>query len=87
MLVCTRRDAAAARAFFARALRYGPAPVEVTTDRAPVYPRVIEDAAPAARHVTDRYRIVVHVRCDDLLGEVQDIMAGTIGRCCLHRHQ
>jgi transposase-like protein len=27
----------AARAFFARALQAGPAPVEVTTDRAPVY--------------------------------------------------
>ena len=55
VLVSTHRDAAAARAFFARALRYGPAPVEVTTDRAPVYPRVIADAAPAARHVTERY--------------------------------
>jgi transposase, IS6 family len=32
--VSTRRNAAAARAFFARALRYGPTPVEVVTDRA-----------------------------------------------------
>jgi transposase-like protein len=38
VLVCERRDAAAARALFTRALRSGPAPVEVTTDRAPVYP-------------------------------------------------
>jgi transposase, IS6 family len=50
VLVSTRRDAAAARAFFTRALRHGPVPTEVTTDRAPVYPRVIEDAAPRARH-------------------------------------
>jgi IS6 family transposase len=40
VLVSTRRDAAAARQFFARALHAGPSPVEVTTDRAPVYPRV-----------------------------------------------
>jgi transposase, IS6 family len=33
VLVSTRRDAAAARRFFARALRCGPAPVEVMTDR------------------------------------------------------
>jgi IS6 family transposase len=55
VLVATRRDAAAARALFARALRLGPVPVEVTTDRAPVYARVIDEAAPAARHVTGQY--------------------------------
>jgi transposase, IS6 family len=37
VLVCERRDAAAARAFFTRALTHGPSPVEITTDRAPVY--------------------------------------------------
>jgi len=31
VLVCERRDAAAARAFFTRGLKAGPAPVEVTT--------------------------------------------------------
>jgi transposase, IS6 family len=41
--------------FFARALTQGPSPVEVTTDRAPVYPRVIDDPVPAARHVLERY--------------------------------
>jgi transposase-like protein len=29
--------------------------VEVTTDRAPAYPRLIEQLAPSARHVTERY--------------------------------
>jgi hypothetical protein len=48
VLVSTRRNAAAAQAFFARALRYGPTPVEVVTDRAPAYPRVIDQAAPTA---------------------------------------
>jgi transposase-like protein len=36
-------------------MRFGPGPVEVTTDRAPVYPRVIDDLAPGARHVLDQY--------------------------------
>ena len=55
VLVSTRRDAAAARRFFTRALRLGPRPVEVTTDRAPVYPRVLEEIVPSARHVTEQY--------------------------------
>jgi IS6 family transposase len=55
VLFSTRRDAAVARAFFTRALRLGPGPVEVTTDRAPVYPRVLEEIVPSARHVTEQY--------------------------------
>jgi IS6 family transposase len=55
VLVSTRRNAAAARAFLVRALRFGPSPAEVTTDRAPVYPRVVDDLVPAARHVTEQY--------------------------------
>jgi transposase, IS6 family len=55
VLVCERRDGAAARAFFSRALSCGPSPVEVTTDRAPVYPRVVDELAPAARHVLEQY--------------------------------
>jgi transposase, IS6 family len=56
VLLSTRRDAAAARAFFSRARRCGPPPVEVVTDRAPVYPRVVDELAPAARHVTEQYQ-------------------------------
>jgi transposase, IS6 family len=55
VLVSSRRDAIAARTFFARALRCGPVPVEVVTDRAPVYPQVLDEMAPSARHVTDRH--------------------------------
>jgi len=55
VLASERRDGAAARAFFTRAMRCGPAPVEVTTDRAPVYPRVLDEFAPAARHVLEQY--------------------------------
>jgi IS6 family transposase len=55
VLVSEHRDGAAARAFFSRALPHGPSPVEVTTDRAPVYPRVIDDRAPPARHLLEQY--------------------------------
>jgi transposase-like protein len=55
VLVCERRDGAAARAFFACALTQGPSPVVVTTDRAPVYSRVIDELAPGARHVLEQY--------------------------------
>jgi IS6 family transposase len=55
VLVCEHRDGAAARAFFARALTRGASPVEVTTDRAPVYPRTIGEIVPAARNVTEQY--------------------------------
>jgi transposase, IS6 family len=53
--VSARRNTEAARAFFARALQRGPAPVEVTTDRARVYPRVLDEAVPTAQHITERY--------------------------------
>jgi transposase-like protein len=55
VLVCKRRNASAARTFFARALATAPTPVEVTTDRAPVYPRVLDEVLPSARHVLERY--------------------------------
>jgi len=55
VLVCERRDAAAARLFFTRALTLGASPAEVTTDRAPVYPRVVDELAPTARHVFEQY--------------------------------
>ena len=55
MRTSTRRDTAAARAFFSRMLSLGPVPVEVVTDRAPAYPRMLDDLLPTARHVTERY--------------------------------
>ncbi len=50
-----RRDLAAARLFFTSALRTAPPPVEVTTDRAASYPRVLDELLPAARHVLEQY--------------------------------
>ena len=40
---------------FTRALSCGPSPIEVSTDRAPVYPRVTDELAPAARHARQQY--------------------------------
>jgi transposase-like protein len=56
VFVSPRRDAAAARQFFQRAIgTMRVAPVEVATDHAPVYPAVLEELLPAAWHRTDRY--------------------------------
>jgi transposase-like protein len=52
----TRRNAEAARLFFQPArTTTGVAPVEVITDRAPTYPRVLEQLWPAAWHHVERY--------------------------------
>jgi len=55
VLVSEKRDLAAARRFFIRALRHGSQPAEVTTDRAPAYPRVLEELAPTGCHITEQY--------------------------------
>jgi transposase-like protein len=55
VLLSEQRDTAAARRFFTRALRHGPAPVEVTTDKAGPYLRVIDELLPVAAHGTERY--------------------------------
>jgi transposase-like protein len=55
-LVSTRRDAAAARRFLHRALTtLKVTPSEVVTDANPVYPRVIDDLVPSARHRVERH--------------------------------
>jgi transposase-like protein len=48
VLLSEHRDTAAARGFFAKALAQEPAPVEVTTDQAGPYLRVIDELVPAA---------------------------------------
>jgi transposase-like protein len=55
VLVSEKRDLAATRRLFARALTHGPRPTEVSTDRAPAYPRVLDELLPSARHVVERY--------------------------------
>jgi transposase-like protein len=56
VFVSQRRDAKAARRFFERAIGATKrTPVEVVTDKAPVYPVVLEELLPVAWHRTDRY--------------------------------
>ena len=55
VLVSEKRDLAATRRFFTRALEHGVRPSEVTTDRAPAYPRVLDELLPAACHVMEQY--------------------------------
>jgi IS6 family transposase len=45
----------AGRRFFTRVLRAGTVPAEVTTDRAPAYPRVLDELIPLALHTVERY--------------------------------
>jgi transposase, IS6 family len=55
VMVAEKRDLAATRRFFTRALDHGASPIEVTTDRAAAYPRVLDQLVPAACHVTEQY--------------------------------
>jgi transposase-like protein len=56
VVVSPQRDAKAAHRFFERAIGVTKvAPVEVTTDRAPVYPGVLEALLPVAWHRTEQY--------------------------------
>jgi transposase-like protein len=51
-----RRDSEAARRFFRRARgTTGVTPIEVITDRAPTYPRVLDELWPTAWHRVERY--------------------------------
>jgi IS1 family transposase len=54
--VAPRRDAKEAHRFFERAMGTSKVtPAEVTTDKAPVYPAVLEELLPAAWHRTEQY--------------------------------
>jgi transposase-like protein len=55
VLLSARRDLAAARRFFTRALCAGTIPVEVTTGRAPACPRVLDELVPSALHTVEQY--------------------------------
>jgi len=55
VLVSEKRDVAATRLFFTQALDHGTYPSAVMMDKAPVYPRVLDERVPAACHITERY--------------------------------
>ena len=52
VLVARKRAKTAARRFCTRALAGATSPTEVSTDRAPAYPRIVEDVLPGALHIT-----------------------------------
>ena len=54
VLMSEQWDLAATRWFFTRALAHGSRPTEVSTDRAPAYPRVLDEVLPAC-HVVEQY--------------------------------
>ncbi|CUU55372.1 DDE domain-containing protein [Parafrankia irregularis] len=89
ILASERRDQAAARRLFVRALTHGRRPVEVPTDKAPVYPRILDELLPGACHVdaarennrieTDHGRLKARIgpmRGPKQLRSVQTISAG-----------
>jgi IS6 family transposase len=55
VLLSEKRDWAATRRFFTQALHHGTHPSAVTTDKAPAYPRVLDELVPAACHLTEQY--------------------------------
>ena len=55
VLLSRRRDLAGARRFLTGALRAGTVPVEVTTDRAPVYLRVLDELVHSALHTVEQH--------------------------------
>ena len=55
VLASPKRDLAATRRFFARAVNATRRPTEVTTDWAPSYPRVLDEVVPEAWHVVEQY--------------------------------
>jgi transposase-like protein len=55
VLLSEQRDTAAARRFFLRALGHSPTPVEVTTDKAGAYLRVLDELIPAGAHLAEQY--------------------------------
>jgi transposase-like protein len=56
VFLSSRRDATAARRFFAQAIgRTRLSPIEVTTDRYRIYPRVLDEMLPAAFHDTEAH--------------------------------
>ena len=54
VLVAEKRDGVATRRFVTCALEHGVRPAEVITDKAAVYPPILDDLAPGAWHHTER---------------------------------
>ena len=55
VMVSEKRNLAATRRFFVHALAHSLCPIEVSTDQASTYPRVLDELLPAACHITEQY--------------------------------
>lgn len=55
VVLSDKRDLPAARRFFEQALSHSSRPAEINTDKADVYPTVLDELLPDACHVTDQY--------------------------------
>ena len=55
VLASPKRDLAATRRFFSRALDTARRPTGVTTDQAPAYPRMLDEVVPEAWHTVQQY--------------------------------
>ena len=78
VLVSARRDGEAARRFFHRALTtLKVTPIEVVTDAAPVYPRVLDELVPAAWHHVEQYANN-RIEADHSRLKSQDVDAATV---------
>ncbi|WP_026240293.1 IS6 family transposase [Parafrankia discariae] len=78
VLASTRRDQAAARRFFTAALSHGRRPVEVTTDKAPVYPMLLDEPLPEACHV-DAARENNRIEADHGLKRLRSVQTVSAG--------
>ena len=58
MLVSAKRDRVATHRFFTRALEHRSRPSEVNTDRAPAYPRVLDELLRLRQNVRQRSRVL-----------------------------
>jgi transposase-like protein len=91
VLVSPRRDVAAARCFFARAIGSTKVtPVEVVTGQAATYPIVLEELLPAAWHRIDWYannRVEAdHCRLKARLGPMRGLKQDASARVIIRRH-
>jgi transposase-like protein len=55
VFVAEKRDLEATRRFVIQELDHGTRPTEVSTDRTPAYPRVLDELLSSACHITERY--------------------------------
>ncbi|KDA40866.1 IS6 family transposase, partial [Frankia sp. BMG5.23] len=86
VLASTRRDQAAARRFFVRALAQGRRPAEVTTGKTPVYPLLLDELLPESCHAdaarentrieTDHGRLKARLRPMRGLKRLRSVRAG-----------